>query len=895
MDPNQKPKALVIEDDPEMADLVRSLLRRRFGIDGDIAPDCASARRMLTERDYDIITLDYRLPDGAGLDLLDEITESVEHPPVIMVTGHGDEETAARSFQSRASGYVPKDAKLPTVLTEAVEKALAEISLKRIEKELLDEKAFIEDALNTIPDLFAVLDIEGNFFKWNRRVSEVTGFSDSELSTMNIIDLFSAGDAATLTAAMKTMKGDVVSTDRVTLLGKSGERERYELSGRVLRNHDGVPIGFTGTGRAVMEGASADSIVTVADDKTARLLEERTLELESAREALRMSNQQASAVLDNSLDLIGTFDSNGRFINCNPACESILGYTNEEFLGRSVFDFVQQDDLEELLESHNQVVGETGATRTIELKFKHKNGDLRTLECVGQSYEDKDGQTFIVVNARDITDRQLAEMHLREREQQLRMITNAMEDVIIRTEKGIVTYVSPSFKKLVGYDGEELVGESVFEVLKWVHEDDRERLRERMTISLNDHVSRRAAFRVVRADGRQIWIETLGTRLISEEGESLGGVITCRDITESKLVDEEIRISEERYRGVFDLSPDYIYLVGQGGVVIDANKALLDRYGLSLEELGSLHFMSFYSGDNKDVVIEAMTKLQANELVRGLEVQVRTPRGENILLEINAVPFFEDGKLKHVLSLARDITDRKRIEDELRRLNTELEGYARTVSHDLRAPLTAIKLAGETVNRMWAKRDEVEDIDGEIRRLSDIIELSTSQAEALITDLLTLAMAGAEPEEVTEVDVTDTVNRIVEERSQLIEEAGAEVTVNVDLGSIRANAVHVYQVFSNFIDNAIKHNHNSHPTVEIIYLGESPAGHKYTVNDNGPGIDPQEAEIIFMPFYKGENGFNGIGLAIVDKIIKLYDGSVHVHNNGGARFEFTMKDRQGLP
>ena len=143
--------------------------------------------------------------------------------------------------------------------------------------------------------------------------------------------------------------------------------------------------------------------------------------------------------------------------------------------------------------------------------------------------------------------------------------------------------------------------------------------------------------------------------------------------------------------------------------------------------------------------------------------------------------------------------------------------------------------------------------------------------------------------------MTDTVNRIVEERSQLIEEAGAEVTVNLDLGSIRANAVHVYQVFSNFIDNAIKHNHNSHPTVEIIYLGESPAGHKYTVNDNGPGIDPRETEIIFMPFYKGENGFTGIGLAIVDKIVKLYDGSVHVYNNGGARFEFTMKDRQSLP
>lgn len=121
MDPTRKMRALVIEDDSEMANLVAALLRRKFSIEAEIAPDCATAHRLLTAEDFDLITLDYRLPDGAGLDLLDEITEPGASP-VIMVTGYGDEETAARSFRSRASGYVVKDNRLPAMLSGAVEK-----------------------------------------------------------------------------------------------------------------------------------------------------------------------------------------------------------------------------------------------------------------------------------------------------------------------------------------------------------------------------------------------------------------------------------------------------------------------------------------------------------------------------------------------------------------------------------------------------------------------------------------------------------------------------------------------------------------------------------------------------------------------------------------------------
>jgi len=101
----------------------------------ETAENCALARNKLSSETFEIIILDYKLPDGDGLELLEEITTTDDHPPAIMVTGHGDEETAARSFRVFASGYVVKDDKLTTMLTEAVEKGLSELAIKNAEKE----------------------------------------------------------------------------------------------------------------------------------------------------------------------------------------------------------------------------------------------------------------------------------------------------------------------------------------------------------------------------------------------------------------------------------------------------------------------------------------------------------------------------------------------------------------------------------------------------------------------------------------------------------------------------------------------------------------------------------------------------------------------------------------
>ena len=663
MGESTRERALIIEDDLEMANLVKGLLRTRFFIEAEIAPDCMTARRLLTSRDFDLITLDYRLPDGAGLDLLDEITDSLEHPPVIMVTGHGDEETAARSFRSRASGYVVKDSRLPDVLTEAVEKALAEISLKRVEKDLLDEKVFVEDSLNCLSDLFVMFDIEGNLFRWNRRVSEVSGYSDEELASMKILDLFTPEGAEALAEGMTRMKKGDGSLDDVVLLTQTGERRDYELSSRVVRNQEGVPVGFCGIGRDVTgrkraEDAGVDKFKTVAENATYG---------------------------------VGISDMESSLVYVNPYLAQVHGYEPDEVLGKPLTVFHKEEQLD-FLRGLNEEIMSTGSFNAVEVWHAHK-----------------DGSTFPML----------------------------MSGVLIKDDKGKDLFVA----------------------------------------------------------------------------------ITAIDITDRKYAEEEVRKSEEKYRSIFDLSPDLIYLVDRAGYVVDANEAVIERSGMSLEQLRETNFMFFLTSDNEEAINDAVSGLWEGKEVRGLELKARTRDGE-APYEVNATPLFEGDSVKYILSLARDITERKRNEDAL----------------------------------------------------------------------LRLAMAGQEPEEVSDVDVTATVNRIIEEHDAVIKERGARVRVVGNLGKVRANPTHIYQLFTNFIDNAIKHNDKPEPVVDITYQGSGPGGHVYIVKDNGPGINPEDIENIFLPFFKSENGYTGIGLAIADKIIKLYDGSVKVQVDGGARFEFSIKD-----
>ncbi|HEY5493356.1 MAG TPA: ATP-binding protein [Candidatus Anoxymicrobiaceae bacterium] len=319
---------------------------------------------------------------------------------------------------------------------------------------------------------------------------------------------------------------------------------------------------------------------------------------------------------------------------------------------------------------------------------------------------------------------------------------------------------------------------------------------------------------------------------------------------------------------------DSIFITDLDGRITFLNSAVADTYGYAEADLLG-----------RDIAVIGETRSEGEYYHRrkdGTEFPVSLSRSE-----VND----ETGREIAMVVLARDITDRKQAEEELRRINAELEGYAHTVSHDLKGPLASTTLATSTLERLLSEKGLA--IEGsDIKNLLGILDNNVWKSAALIDDLLALAEAGQMPESVEDVDVLGVVRRVASENEGAIEERSITLEMDGDLGTVRAAPAHVYQLFSNLIGNCIKHCGADVPVIRIERVDDDGAGcHTYLISDNGVGIPEADLTRIFAPFFKGATGGTGIGLATVKKITNLYGGSVQAYNDGGACFQFTLNDQ----
>lgn len=236
----------------------------------------------------------------------------------------------------------------------------------------------------------------------------------------------------------------------------------------------------------------------------------------------------------------------------------------------------------------------------------------------------------------------------------------------------------------------------------------------------------------------------------------------------------------------------------------------------------------------------------------------------------------------------------KKSEEELKNLNRELEGYARAASHDLRGPLSSIKLAAEMLEEDALEPGFPRPGAGEeVLRYAESIKKSSDKSFTLIESMLSLARAGQMEGPVEGVDVEALVREIVEERH--LEGVRVHVEIISDLGTVTGNSTQLYQLFSNLLDNSVKHNPEGPLVVSLSHSLARDGSDRYLVRDNGAGIPEEIVDEVFTPFLRGSGGGAGIGLATVKRIVSAYGGEISAYNDNGACFEFTLKGIQPQP
>ncbi len=398
----------------------------------------------------------------------------------------------------------------------------------------------------------------------------------------------------------------------------------------------------------------------------------------AVKTALRRSEERFRALIENASDMIVMITPDGNLNYVSPAVYPMTGYRVDEVVGRNIVEFIHADDLPLALQAlANRSQNPGLAPAPVELRFRHKDGTWRIVEVLGSNLPDQPAVAGIVANVRDITERKQAELLLHDSEARYQTLARISPVGIFRTNPdGSTTYVNPTWCAISGLSVEEALGDGWLDA---VHPDDKIRLSTGWQASTQLQQASYSEYRFVRPDGTIAWVIGQAVPEVNVEGQIIGYVGTITDITERKR-------AEIRYRSLFDQAHDAIFILSLEGRHLMANRRAADMLGYTLEEIQHLSVED--TSAQPEQSRQVIERLMRGEHVPLFERLFRRKDGSPLPVEINVELVRDaDGQPLHILSVVRDITARKRVEEAMRQHLAELEAL-HTVSAAMRQAQT---------------------------------------------------------------------------------------------------------------------------------------------------------------------------------------------------------------
>ncbi|AOW80296.1 multi-sensor signal transduction histidine kinase [Halodesulfurarchaeum formicicum] len=413
------------------------------------------------------------------------------------------------------------------------------------------------------------------------------------------------------------------------------------------------------------------------------------------------------------------------------------------------------------------------------------------------------------------------------------------------------TDVNSAFEGVFGYPREDLIGEPVNKVL--IPEDEIETHVERKERAESGESITGEVTRLTKAGPREFLFQLIPYG--ADEAGIEGSYVWYTDISAQKERERALEQARDEYEELINGMNDSVWVISQEGQFITANDTAVETLGYSEAELREMSPQDLDVGMS-DQEIAALIEGMPDDEQQVFETIHRTKSGQEIPVEISSSLITYEGE-QAILSVARDITERKARENRLER-------FASVVSHDLQNPLMVAEGRLELL-AVDCESDHLEPIEQSLTRMNDLIE-----------DLLELARRGDTVGEKQSVDIETVVKQswdTIETR-----EASIEVTTHK---AIAADRSRLRQLFENLLGNAVEH---AGPTVTVT-VGDLEDG--FYVADDGPGIPPPERESIAEIGYSTAAGGTGLGLSIVEQVTNAHGWTLTVTESdfGGARFE----------
>jgi PAS domain S-box-containing protein len=744
---------------------------------------------------------------------------------------------------------------------------------RRAEAALRERNAFVETIIASSGEGLVVFDLDLRYVVWNPRMEEMTGLAADRVLGRRARDVFpavmAAGIEENLRRVMET--GQPQSREFEYTVPQTGRRGWSLNTHRPHRDASGRIIG----------------VIASVRDITAR---------HEAEEALRQSEEQFRTIFDSMGDGVTIGVPGGHFIEVNQVTCERLGYTREQLLAMKVPDINSPESAALVPERVERIL--QGGVYVFETTHVRSDGTEIPIEAASRRIEFH-GQPAILTLSRDITERKRSEEALREQARFVQQLLDAIPfPIAAKGRDGRLQLFNAAFAAAGNRTREQAIGKTMDEL--GIPDTDAHTARDEALLAGGTAQVYEALMPTAGSGMRRHVLSKAPLR--AKDGEITGIVTAAVDIDDRYEAEQALRQSEERFRTLFDFASDAIFIHDIGGKFVEVNRTACERLGYSRDEL-----LAMSPTDIDLPEFAALVAVREEELTshRSTFLETAHVRREGVAIPVEVSATVIDlGGRKAILSIARDITERRQaeaeraaLEDQLRQAQ-KMEGIGRLaggIAHDFNNLLTAIRgSASLALSELPPGEGPREDLEQ--------IEQAADRAARLTRQLLAFARRTVLQPEV--VDLGEIVRRLEPMLSRLIGEDVRLLTiVPDDTGCVLADPGQIEQVILNLAVNASDAMPDGGTlTIEIadIETAETiesqadaqPAGKmtSLSVTDTGTGMDAETLGHLFEPFFttKGPGKGTGLGLATVYGIVRQSGGTVTARSKPGHGSTFAL-------
>ncbi len=524
------------------------------------------------------------------------------------------------------------------------DKAQSEIAERKKTEEALQLTKY---SIDKVADAITWVDMNGNFMEVNDAACKLFNLSKEDFLNHSVFDFDITASKKSWSVFRDKLKIDDSDLSQTEI--KVGDK-RF-ISVEILANY------------LVFEGK--EHIVGIVRNITER---------KRVNDEILKAKQQIQNIFDRLDNVFWSYDVKyKKLLQISPACLKIFGRTQDEFYSNPFlwYEVTHTDD-----KHHVKIFNASsieGLSYTDQFRIIHKNGEVRWIENSIKLTRDGNGELINIDGiTTDITDQVRASEALKKSEERFKDVAeNAGEWIWEVNVLGLYTYSSPAVEKILGYKPDEIVGKKHF--YDFFQPETKEYIKE---IAFKTFEKKEPFINLINQNihknGSVIILETNGAPILDEHGNLLGYRGADKDVTEKIHAEEALKQSEERYQALFDRSLDIVYLHDFQGNFLDVNASGLNLFGYSREDIPFVNISKLMDSEQllkAMVAIEEVIKLGFQK--EPTEFLVKTKDGRSLNIETKASLIFRNGVPFAIQGIGRDVTERKKVQEEL--LESELK------------------------------------------------------------------------------------------------------------------------------------------------------------------------------------------------------------------------------